>query len=569
MDEIRRNYARAMRSVTGESFLVYGLFHIPMTILFFLGMWGSLSWTTICDGPLLMYSGFLMDQYHMVPVRDFFTYNTIGTHVVFRWLYRVCGGSDLGARLAGATILLTAMALLIRLLAPFGRRVAWAAALIFGVFHYIHVEHGSLEPEYIGLVPLTLAVLFATTWCANRSRLRWFMTGLFCGILITLKPHLAIGAFVLFGYLALDYDSTNSVDRSHWIAGRLRIALWCCVGACLPILWMVAYCAYYGILAESVRTILAFLPLHTDISIGNEVFNPGERIPYLIQMTFSWRPWDNSMLAVGTVAGIAIFLFSPSITQRERKLGYLFLALQAAYVIYPVFDSRFYDYYYYPFWLFCCAWVSFCLRKWPNETPLRFRVFALVLGAYAISALFYNNYDSLNHTPKDLLAPKARTVRMATWLSRRLQPGDTVQPIERGFCGATHATLITGAKVPTRIVWGEGLFHHISNPFIQELRQNFVDELAANKPRFILQSKMNSDFIKGNDCSRRFPALEALLNRDYFIALGSQEFIIWESNASPTADEDRERRKKDLESRGMDESEESKEDQAPVFIRSN
>ncbi|MFA6240752.1 MAG: glycosyltransferase family 39 protein [Candidatus Hydrogenedentales bacterium] len=561
---------RVIRSLTGERLMVYGLFHIPMTILFVLGMWASMSWMSICDGPIFMYSGFLMDHYHMVPVRDFFTYNMIGTHVIFRLLYHVFGGSVMGIRLADAAVLLTIMALMMRMLAPFGHRVAWAGAVLFGSFQFFHWEHCTLEREYLGLVPLALAVLFATTWCADRMRLRWFMTGLFCGVLITLKPHLVIGCLALFGYFLLDRDSTERLRPAQWIGRSLRIACWCCLGGSLPVLWMAGYCLYYGILGEFLRVIIAFFPLHANISGQNEVFNPGERIPYLIYTFFSWRPWGGILLAVGTIAGLALFLLSPTVTQRERKLGYLFLGLQATYLIYPVFGSRFYDYHYYPFWFFCCAWVAFCLRKWPNETPLRFKAFALLLSAYVIGGLFYNNYDEIKHTPHELLEPAARTQRMATWVSRRLQPGDTVQPIEWGFCGTIHATLKTGAKVPTRIVWGEGLFHHVSNPFIQELRKNFVDELAASKPRFILQSKMNSDFIKGNDCSKIFPALEELLNRDYFIALDSQEFAIWESNASPTADDDRARRKKDLEMRlREDDSRGDGEDLAPVFIRTN
>ncbi|MBX7255213.1 MAG: glycosyltransferase family 39 protein [Candidatus Hydrogenedentes bacterium] len=530
-----------------ESVLVYGLFHVPMAVLLALGMWTSLSWMTICDGPIFMYSGFLMDRFGMVPVRDFFTYNLIGTHVMFRWLYHIFGGSVMGIRIADATVMLLTMILMVRMLAPFGRRAGLAAALMLGLLQYFYYEHASLEREYLAMVPIALAVLSTTIWFAGRPRLRMFMTGLFCGVLVTLKPHLAICGAALYGYLLFDRDASDEARSTKWFSRALHVALWCSLGGIIPILWMIAYCVYYGILGEYMRTMTVFFPLHADINLWNRVFEPGERWPYLIKMVLSWRPWGNFLLATGTIAGVSLLILSPTTTPKERRLGYLYLGLLGAYMLYPAFSLRFYDYHYYPFWLFSCVWMGLCLKKWPEATPLRYRVFSLVLAAYVVGGLFYTNVSEIKETPLELVNPAARTKRMTTWLAKRLKPGDTIQPIEWGFCGTIHAALETEAKVATRIVWGEGLFHHVSNPFVVDLRKGFVEELETAKPRFILRSEMDVEFIKGRDCSSNFPELDAFLRREYFLALESKDFSIWESNESPTAEEDRARRKVEIE----------------------
>jgi hypothetical protein len=521
---------------------MYGLLLVPTTLLFLLTWWRSLAWDTIIDVPLFMYTGFLMDHFHMVPVRDFFTYNMLGTHVVFRWLYHFFGSSNLGMRLADTAILIIILALMIRMLAPFGRRVAWAGAVVFGL---LHLRYGSLcylQRDFLALVPITLMVLSATVWFRRHPRLRWLFAGLFCGTLLTIKPHLIIGGMVVFVYLIADRDVPEQLSNRQWASRFLRIALFFCLGGSLPLLWMAGYYAYYGVLGEFVRITADFFPLHADISGRRKVFDPGERLPYTLYMSLSGRPWGNFQLAMGTVCGVALLLFAPGIEKRERKLGYLLLCLVIAYAIYPCFAARFYEHHYYPFRFLSCALLAFCFRKWQFKTPLRVRLLSGSLAAFAIVSLFYADFDAMARPVESLpnsIAPPYRTQRMASWLAKRLQPGDTVQPIEWGFCGIVHAALENRVKIPTHIIWAEGLFHHISNPLVKDLRKSFMEDLTANKPRFVIRSKMEWDYITGHDCSELFEELDALLKRDYFVALDSRDFCIWESNTSPTAPEDR------------------------------
>jgi hypothetical protein len=541
---LHRANTQSRRSVHLESLLLFAAFHIPLTLIFVIVLVKSMSWETVIDTPMFMYSGFLMDRFGMVPVRDFFTYNMLGTHVIFRWLYHYFGGSILGMRLADTAVLAVILLLFARILKPFGLRVAWGATVIFGLLHLSLGTYCYLQRDYLALVPLMLAILSASAWFKSNDRLRWFMTGLFTGSLATIKPHLMLGGIVLFGYLVLDTAANSESNRREWLTRALRIAWWCVLGSSLPILWMAAYLDYYGVLGEFVRVLIAYFPLHADINGSNMVFKEGEKLWYRIMGFLGTAGWDYYQLAMGVGAGVALFVTDHALTQGQRKYGNLLLALGLTYLLYPCIAARFYDHHYYPFRLLSVIWVAYCFRSWSADTPLRVKVFAWSIAAYVIAGVFYVHYEQLQYPPsKD--NPYFRTVILTRWLDQRLGPNDTVQAIEWAFCGSTHALLQTETKPATQIIWGEVLFHHVSNPFVQDLRKQFVAQLTDSAPRFIVQSKIEYDFVQGSDCTRYFPELDALLTKNYFVALDSHGFRLWESNISATADKDREQSKPD------------------------
>lgn len=498
----------------------------------------SMWWETTIDTPLFMYSGFLMDKLGMAPVRDFFTYNMPGTHVIFRWIYHFFGSSILGMRLADTLILALILVLFARILKPFGLRVVWAGTVLFGILHITLGTHVYLQRDYMALVPLQLAILSASTWFSRRERLRWFMTGLFTGLLATIKPHLMLGGLVLYAYLAIDAANTANVDCRGRLFRAVKIGLWCVVGGVVPILWMIAYLAYYGVLAEFVTVLTQYFPLHADINGGHVVFDEGEKLTYRFAGVFDKYPWDYFQLAIGVTGGIALFLTSPSGAGNEKKYGYLLLALGAVYFVYPAIAARFYDHHYYPFRLLSVIWIAFCLRNWGTDTPLRVRLCSYGIAGFVVVGIFYVNFGLLQFTPAKM-DPYFQTERLTNWLRQRMQPDDTAQAIEWAFCGSTHALLRLEAKPATQTIWGEVFFHHVSNPFVRKLKGDFIRQLSESEPRFVVQTKMEMDFVDGRDCSREFPELDAILRERYFVALESTGFRVWESNTSPTAESDR------------------------------
>lgn len=543
-----------------ESLLLYAFFHIPLTLLFAVILFKSMSWETVIDTPMFMYSGFLMDKLGMVPVRDFFTYNMIGTHVIFRWLYHFFGGSILGMRLADTFVLAIVLLLFARVLKPYGLRVAWAGCLMFGILHVTLGQHVYLQRDYLALVPLQLAVLSATAWFKSRPSLRYFMTGAFVASMATIKPHLIVGAIVFFVYLILDTEQAKQ-SRRDLIVRSGRIAAWCCIGGMVPLIWMAGYLAYYGVLGKFLTILIEYFPLHADINGSHVIFADDERFWYRFEKFFGTAPWDYYQVAMGVGAGLALYVTEKNVTRKERLYGNLMLALTLVYMFYPVIAARFYDHHYYPFRLFSLFFVAYLFKRWTPGTSAGVKTFAWGMAAFIITGMFYVNYETLQVQPSRV-NPYFRTARITQWMKPRLQAGDKVQALEWAFCGSTHALLLTEATPATRTIWGEVLFHHLDSPFVQDLRKEFIEELTASKPRFIIETKVEYDYVTGTNCSKDFPELQAFLAQDYFMAIDSNAFRLWEANTSPTAQKDREQ----FELKAAHSGDED-EDKAPVPVR--
>ncbi len=519
------------------------MFHIPLTILFGVILFKSMSWETVLDAPMFMYTGFLMDELGMAPMRDFFTYNMVGTHVIYRWLYHFFGAEVLGMRIADTAILAVILLLLSQVLRPFGFRVAWAGMVLFGLLHVMLGSHCYLQRDFFALVPIQLSILSATAWFGNKPWLRWFMTGLFVASIATIKPHLMLGGLVLYGFMIMDTDSTLLGARA-WAKRAVRVGLWCILGGSIPILWMAAYLGYYGQLAAFTQVLIEYFPLHADISGAHKVLGPGETIPYVLDRVLDHTAWDeNFQLALGVGVALALFLAAPTVPSGLRRYGGLLAVLALAYFLYPCIAKRFYDHHYYSFRMMTAIWISILLYRWSADTPLRIRLCSWGVALYVAGSLFYLNVDTLQN-PALQATGYFRAARMEQWLGSRLEPGDTVQGIEWAFCGSSHAMLLTKAKPATHTIWGEVLFHHVSHPFVKKLRKDFLEQLTASEPRFIIRSKNPMDYVEGVDCTQSFPGFDAYVAENYFPALESKDFRIWELNSSPTAAKDRERYKR-------------------------
>jgi len=61
-------------------------------------------------------------------------------------------------------------------------------------------------------------------------------------------------------------------------------------------------------------------------------------------------------------------------------------------------------------------------------------------------------------------------------------------------------------------------YHHISSPYIRALRQEFMNELAVAKPRFVVEVLDNKPWPIGADTTRDFPELKSFREQDYMTA---------------------------------------------------
>jgi hypothetical protein len=97
--------------------------------------------------------------------------------------------------------------------------------------------------------------------------------------------------------------------------------------------------------------------------------------------------------------------------------------------------------------------------------------------------------------------------------------------------GAVHALLIARAPLATPFLYDFYFHHHLSDPYIQNLRKRFIDALRSAKPRFIVRMTTDRPWPSGPDTSRQFPELEVLLLREYRTALRGEGYSILERKA--------------------------------------
>jgi hypothetical protein len=108
------------------------------------------------------------------------------------------------------------------------------------------------------------------------------------------------------------------------------------------------------------------------------------------------------------------------------------------------------------------------------------------------------------------------------------KPGDTVQPLD-WTGGAVHGMLMARAKLSTRFIYDFHFYHHISNPYIIRLRQEFLSELGVKKPRFVIQVLgKDKPWPSGLDTTQEFPELQAFLDQYYTTAQSGSTYRILE-----------------------------------------
>ena len=122
--------------------------------------------------------------------------------------------------------------------------------------------------------------------------------------------------------------------------------------------------------------------------------------------------------------------------------------------------------------------------------------------------------------------------KIRKYLSENMQPGDTVQPLDWTL-GAVHGMLLAKARLATRFMYDFHFYHHVSIPYIQGLRAEFMTQLVAAKPRYIVQMVgEGKPWPRGNDSSRSFAELDQFLIEHYHVVSAEREYNILERNAN-------------------------------------
>ncbi|MDO8752692.1 MAG: hypothetical protein Q7J80_02265, partial [Anaerolineales bacterium] len=236
-----------------------------------------------------------------------------------------------------------------------------------------------------------------------------------------------------------------------------------------------------------------------------------------------WRLGGSGLWLIPAIIGVYL---------HQNKQTYLLASLALCYAIYPALSGQFFPYHYLPFVYFIILLASLCLSTFNPSTLLRTSLH-LSRGAFIFLLVVFINVRpsaafirQINHQP--VATSTDRAVEIAHFLKNNLEEGDTVQPLD--WTGGTLlAMLETRAHLATPYVFDFYFYHHISNPYIQSLRADFMDDLQKSSPRFIVEvTAIDKPWISGEDTSREFPELRAFLIKNYSVTIQKDDYVIYE-----------------------------------------
>lgn len=481
----------------------------------------SLSWRIQHDGAIMMYMAFIMDRFGSLPYRDFFDMNMPGSYLAYYSIGKTFGYQDLGLRIADGCLLLVicfATAGMWWRLAP---RAGVLAATLVGLRYLGFRESMSLQREYLALAPIALG----TAAAASRLPLLWRcgLAGLAFGIAATIKPHAAVGLLPILVYLAADARKSAEPRRALAAAGTAAIAAFM-----LPVTVTIAWIAWAGVLGEFLHS-LGYLKYYGAITGHHHTIDLIARPRYLLDNLLrlggsgSW--WTAAWLAIGWawVRG--------AVEPAARRTIALFAGMLLVYTLYPAASGQFWPYHWLPMNFWIMAALPMLLVPQPRGTALAAKLLprlALIACLVVVSGVHRGSasmYLAQARVPKG-----GRPDAIAAFLRANLRPGETVQPMDWAYVGATHGMLIAQARPATRFLYTFHFYHHVSAPYIENLRAEYLREFDEARPAFVVEARRGRriGWVSGHDTSRAFRAAERRLRRRYVPVVEADLYTIWE-----------------------------------------
>ena len=539
MDETKANNGELVQSRPALGLApYYALWGLLFALLILLLMESvfSLAWRMQHDTPLLHYVAFLINEHGYVPYRDVFETSMPGSLLFHVLVTDWFGYGDLALRVIDLVLLAVLMSLSASYLRVFGILPALFGPLCFALFYLGFGPQMSLQRDYLGLLPIVLAIYLTLRVPLGRSALA-LISGVLFGLSVLFKPHLLLGLPLLVAYQTWQELGLVSLKRLH--KGHfLRQMCWRTVLAMLAVAFIVSLSLLWlksvGGLSAFLDMVWHYLPLHIQLTANHAILAPGERAAYLLAGYFEFGGYGLLCLLLLMVLVLRAY---GSRKRLQPGPGLLLVSLALGYSLYPVLSGQFWDYHWIPFYYFAFMCGSLCLSglhkvfahkqplgkiSAPKLSVLGAMVFILVMVSVIKPPPFLWQQLQWQSPP----APNnGRVDAIAQWLRSSVQHGQKVQVMD-WTGGAVHAMLEARIANATRFIYDYHFYHHVSQPYNKQLRQEFVQSLARELPPYIVLVT-DKHKPRGWDTSAGFPALQAFLKRYYVIAAMDNGYVIF------------------------------------------
>lgn len=472
----------------------------------------SLQWPIAHDEAPLFYEAFLMQSEGRIPYRDIFDFQMPGSYIAYYLLGILSGFDAFRIRILDLLILAALIVITFQFMRRFGKTSALAAGILFGLKYLQGGPSLSLQREYLLLVFIALSLLIGMRDSLTpKHRLS---LGILFGLSAVIKPHAALGLlpFLLFDIANIRQRPNMSLPKAAWTS-----ILPAAIGFLIPVSLVIAWLAINNALTPFLTIALNYWPLYSQINGQMEITPTAERISFLLNQI--WRLGGSGLWLLPAAFGIYL--------NRNRQT-YLLASLALCYAIYPALSGQFFPYHYIPFIYFIILLASLSIAT-INHQPSTVNFLS---SFFFLAVILINVRPSTTFTRQlqghPIATASDRAAEIARFLEKNLEAGETIQPLD--WTGGTLlAMLETRAPIATPYVFDFYFYHHVSDPYIQSLRIDFVHQLQSASPRYIVEvTSIDKPWVSGGDTTRDFPELRAFLNEYYSVTIQKDDYIIYE-----------------------------------------
>ncbi|MFN8400554.1 MAG: hypothetical protein U0X74_11095 [Anaerolineales bacterium] len=475
----------------------------------------SLQWPIAHDEAPLFYEAFLMQNGH-IPYKDFFDFQMPGSFFAYSLLGILSNFGPLRIRILDLILLTTISTITYFAMRRIGKFTALAAPILFALKYLQGGPNLSLQREYLILIFISLSIWIGVSDSLTfRKRL---MLGLLYGLAATLKPHAALGLLPFLLFDIADLKQRRELSLQSLIK---QIIFPITLGFAIPVSLITLYLAITHSLFPLIDIILNYVPLYTQINGEMAITSSAERTAYMLNQL--WRLGGSGLWLIPATFGIYL--------NRNRQ-AYLLASLAAIYALYPALTGQFFPYHYIPFLYTIILVASLTINYQPsttNHSPFTIHYLPAIILLLTILLTVRPSQTFLRQLQgKDIAIAADRATQISAYLEKNLEPGDQVQPLD-WTGGSLLAMLENRAPIATSYVFDFYFYHHVSNPYIQSLRTDFMTQLQESKPRFIIEvTAIDKPWVSGEDTTRDFPELRAFLTENYSVTMEREDFYIYE-----------------------------------------
>ena len=482
----------------------------------------SLQWPIAHDEAPLFYEAFLMQSEGRIPYRDIFDFQMPGSYLAYYLLGMFSGFGPFRIRILDLLILAALIFITFHAMRRFGKTPALAAGILFGLKYLQGGPSLSLQREYLLLVFIALSLLIGMRESLTpKHRLS---LGILFGLSAVIKPHAALGLlpFLLFDIADIRQRPNMTLPKAAWTS-----LLPAAIGFAIPVSLVILYLTITNSLSPFLTIALNYWPLYSQINGQMEITPTAERISFLLNQI--WRLGGSGLWLIPAAFGLYL--------NRNRQT-YLLASLALCYAIYPALSGQFFPYHYIPFIyiIILLASLAIATNYQLPITNLSSFLFSLSSSILLITILLTIRPSTtfLRQIQGHPIATSTdRAEEIVRFLEKNLQAGETVQPLD--WTGGTLLALLeTRTPIATSYVFDFYFYHHVSNPYIQSLRVDFMNQLQTASPRYIVEViAIDKPWVSGEDTTRDFPELREFLNENYSVTMDRNDYIIYELDDGP------------------------------------